>query len=112
MFIKQLKLKNYRLFSDIKISFQQGMNVLVGKNSTGKSTILEALDFLLNSNVNIPLEEIIPYNKRDNQTIQIRVEGIFETTEDERLSICSFFNNDNDINQIKNCHLEIIYWRH
>jgi predicted ATP-dependent endonuclease of OLD family len=47
MYLKHLSLKNYRLFQDVNISFREGMNVLIGKNSTGKSTVLEAIDFLL-----------------------------------------------------------------
>jgi predicted ATP-dependent endonuclease of OLD family len=111
MFIKQLKLNNYRLFNDISISFQQGMNVLIGKNSTGKSTILEAIDFLLNHNANIPLEEIIPYDKKDCQNIQVRVDGIFEMSEIDKSSIISFLknNDENEIEQIKKSHLEILY---
>jgi predicted ATP-dependent endonuclease of OLD family len=109
MFLKQLKLKNYRLFNDIDVTFQQGMNVLIGKNSTGKSTILEAINFLLSNNSTVPLEEIFPYTKRRDQNIQVLIEGIFEMSEIERLNIISFLKNDNDINAIKNPQLEIKY---
>jgi len=110
MYLKQLKLKNYRLFLDVDVSFQYGMNVLIGKNSTGKSTLLEAIHFLLsNNNANIPAEEIIPYNKRKDQSIQVRIEGTFEMSNIEKDNICSILNNENDIELIKNTHLEIKY---
>jgi len=110
MFLKRLKLKNYRLFSDVDISFQRGMNVLIGKNSTGKSTVLEAVNFLLNNNnANIPADEIIPYDKRDQQTVQSRVDGFFEMSDIEKDNICSILTNDNDIEQIKNSHIEIYF---
>jgi predicted ATP-dependent endonuclease of OLD family len=109
MYLKRLKLKNYRLFSDVEISFQHGMNVLIGKNSTGKSTILEAIDFLLsNNNANIPAEEIIPYDKRNEQSVQVRIEGSFEMSNIEKENICSILNNEH-AEQIKNSHLELIY---
>jgi predicted ATP-dependent endonuclease of OLD family len=109
MFLKRLKLRNYRLFNDIDVSFQQGMNVLIGKNSTGKSTILEAIDFLLSNGANIPVEEIIPYNKRTHSDIQVYIEGLFVMSETEKSSIIPFLENDNDINVIKESVLEIKY---
>jgi predicted ATPase len=109
MFLKQLKLKNYRLFNDIDISFQKGMNVLIGKNSTGKSTILEAIDVLLSNSSNVPLEEIIPYTKRIHQNTRVLVEGLFEMSEIEKLSIISFLKNETDISLIRNSHLKIRY---
>jgi predicted ATP-dependent endonuclease of OLD family len=109
VFLRQLKLKNYRLFDDVDVTFQRGMNVLIGKNSTGKSTILEAIDFLLSNTSNIPLEEIFPYTKRINQNIQVLVEGIFEMSEIERSSIISFLKDGNDIDIMKSSNLEIKY---
>jgi predicted ATP-dependent endonuclease of OLD family len=109
MFLKELKLKNYRLFDDITVSFRRGMNVLIGKNSTGKSTILEAIDFLLNNTANTPVEEIIPYTKRSYQSIQILVQGIFEISEIEKLNIVSFLINDSEKELFSNSHLEIKY---
>jgi predicted ATP-dependent endonuclease of OLD family len=110
MYLKQIKLKNYRLFDDVDIMFQHGMNVLIGKNSTGKSTFLEAIDFLLsNNNANIPMEEIIPYRKRNIQTIQVRVEGIFEMSDIEKDTLVSILENTKDGDSIKESHIEIIY---
>lgn len=109
MYLKNLKLVNYRLFNDVTVSFRHGMNVLIGKNSTGKSTILEAIDFLLNNAANIPLEEIIPYTKRSEQNIQVFVEGIFEMSNFEKSSILAFLKNDLEKELFSNSHLEIKY---
>jgi predicted ATP-dependent endonuclease of OLD family len=90
--------------------FHHGMNVLIGKNSTGKSTVLEAIDFLLsNNNANIPVEEIIPYNKRNLQTVQTRVEGTFEMSNIEKDNIASILKNENERIAIMNSHMEILY---
>jgi len=43
MYIKSLKLENYKGFSHLDISFNKEMNVLYGINGTGKTTILEVL---------------------------------------------------------------------
>jgi predicted ATP-dependent endonuclease of OLD family len=110
MYLKRLKLKNYRLFSDIDISFQRGMNVLVGKNSSGKSTILEAIDFLLSEkNANIPLEEVIPYTMRNLPSVKARIDGYFEMSDMEKESFCSVLDNSNDRGKVMESKLELIY---
>jgi DNA repair protein SbcC/Rad50 len=43
----QLKLKNFRQHADSKIDFADGMTAIVGANGTGKSTILEAIAYVL-----------------------------------------------------------------
>lgn len=44
MFIRKIKLHNYRRFKDIEIPFKEGRNILVGDNESGKSYVLEAID--------------------------------------------------------------------
>ena len=44
MYIKKIKLHNYRRFKDIEIPFKEGRNILVGDNESGKSSVLEAID--------------------------------------------------------------------
>jgi predicted ATP-dependent endonuclease of OLD family len=44
MYLKKLKLLNFRSYESIEIEFDQNLNVIIGKNDIGKSTILEALD--------------------------------------------------------------------
>ena len=110
MYLRRLKLKNYRLFQDVDISFQHGMNVLIGKNSTGKSTVLEAINFLLSSNNgNVPVEEIIPYDMRNQNNVQALIEGYFEMSDIEKDSMYSMMKNQNDNNIIKESSIVIIY---
>lgn len=49
MILKQLKLKNFRGYTNVEISFDRDMNVIIGRNDVGKSTILEALEIFFNS---------------------------------------------------------------
>lgn len=46
-FIKKIKLINYRRFEDIEINFNEKMNLLIGENEAGKSSILNAIDLVL-----------------------------------------------------------------
>ncbi|NJC28268.1 ATP-dependent nuclease [Neolewinella antarctica] len=47
MFISKLFIKNYRSLKEIKIDLFAGKNVFVGKNNSGKSNILKALNILV-----------------------------------------------------------------
>lgn len=48
MYIKQLIIKGYKKFSEFTIDFNKNLNVLIGENESGKSTVLEAIDIVLN----------------------------------------------------------------
>lgn len=43
MIIKSMELKNFRNYEDLKISFDEGTNILFGDNAQGKTNILEAV---------------------------------------------------------------------
>lgn len=47
IFVEKLKIHNFKCFEDIEIKFKQCMNIIVGNNDQGKSTILEALHLAL-----------------------------------------------------------------
>ncbi|HIS88606.1 TPA: DNA replication/repair protein RecF [Candidatus Avigastranaerophilus faecigallinarum] len=48
MFIKNLKLKNYRNYDDIEISFNSNKILFIGKNAQGKTNLLESIFYLSN----------------------------------------------------------------
>lgn len=50
--IEKIKLKNFGRFRDISIGFQKNLNLLIGDNEAGKSTILNAIDFVLSGSRN------------------------------------------------------------
>lgn len=47
MKINQLKLRNFRLYPELEISFLPGMNMIAGINGSGKSTVLDAIGLML-----------------------------------------------------------------
>jgi predicted ATP-binding protein involved in virulence len=51
MLIKTLALTNIRAFNHAEITFQPGMNLIVGINGVGKSTILDGLRILLSQSL-------------------------------------------------------------
>ncbi|AHM55372.1 DNA replication and repair protein RecF [Peptoclostridium acidaminophilum DSM 3953] len=46
MHLDSLRLVNYRNYSDVEISFNPNINIIVGKNGQGKTNILESIYFL------------------------------------------------------------------
>jgi putative ATP-dependent endonuclease of the OLD family len=63
MFIQQALIKNYRCLVDADVVFNERMNVIVGQNECGKSTLLEAINLALTGQVNgrSILMELHPY---------------------------------------------------
>lgn len=47
-FIKSLHIEGFKKFTSIDIQFNEHMNIIVGENEAGKSTILDALKIVLN----------------------------------------------------------------
>lgn len=50
MRVKSIKLTNFKKFKDEHLEFNDDVNIFVGDNNAGKSTILEALEMVLNYN--------------------------------------------------------------
>ena len=48
--LKRLHLNNFRLFNDNLFEFGEGANLILGKNGTGKTSILEAINVLFSGN--------------------------------------------------------------
>ena len=46
MIIKQIFLTRFRLFEDLTVDFDDRLNVFLGVNGSGKSALLEAIDFM------------------------------------------------------------------
>ena len=47
MFLSKLKLKNFRKYENLEVSFKDGLNGLIGENDSGKTTIIDAIRILL-----------------------------------------------------------------
>jgi len=47
MYISKLVIQNFKIFKNFSIELGQGLNILVGNNNAGKSTIIEAINLAL-----------------------------------------------------------------
>ncbi len=75
MRIKRLILKNFRRFSEKTVDFQEGLNVIYGKNEQGKSTVLIALLTVLYFDANTKssklLDKISPWGGNTSPFIRL-----------------------------------------
>ena len=46
IYIKSLHIENYKCYENVDVEFNNSTNIIVGNNEAGKSTILEALNYL------------------------------------------------------------------
>ncbi|WP_101689422.1 ATP-binding protein [Dysgonomonas massiliensis] len=75
MKIKKIRLKNFRGYKDFEIEFSSSLNVIIGKNDIGKSTILEALDIFFNSDkIKMEIDDLCVYRSSDKVEIAVSFE--------------------------------------
>ena len=87
MYLSLLQIKNFRCFdgNEHSITFQKGLNVLVGENDSGKSAIMDAIKLVLGTtDMNWYRVEQEDFYKED-ATLEIKITCKFEElNEDER----------------------------
>lgn len=93
MKIKKIRLENFRAYKDVTIELDK-FNCIVGQNDVGKSTIVKALELLLNHDANVTIND---YNGKNNNIglhiffrCPIAITAIVETTNPE---LFPFANN-------------------
>jgi putative ATP-dependent endonuclease of OLD family len=68
-----LKIKNFRGIKDFEQIFNKGLTCIIGRGDSGKTTILDAISFVLSSNWNISLCDSDFYNCITENPIEIEV---------------------------------------
>lgn len=89
MYLSNLRIENFRLFNKpIAISFHKGLNLLVGENGCGKSTVIDAIRMLLNesefSHQGLNVEDFNSSSQVDGKDCRLFVCGIFSELLDEQ----------------------------
>ncbi len=127
MKINKLKISNYKLFRNGTISMNNGVNIFVGENDSGKTTILEALTMVLtgkidsgsivsrfnldwfNSEIRNEYKQAVDEGKTpEPPTIEIEV--FFCTPKDDDNSITKFRGANNSLHEdTEGVKLEIVF---
>ena len=113
MYISHIKINNFRNFSNFEMDFQDGLNVIVGSNNSGKTGLLRAIDLLNNPgavsvddfNKNDLLVNFLEKYKQQPPEIIIEYDIIHEISEDNTedesiIKLLSFIGMDK-INESK-----------
>jgi putative ATP-dependent endonuclease of the OLD family len=68
MYISQLEITNFRNFNNAVFKFKQGINTLIGENSSGKSNALYAIRLLLDESLPINATKLLEQDFNQNIT--------------------------------------------
>jgi putative ATP-dependent endonuclease of the OLD family len=82
MKLRRLKIQNFRAAQDLDIDIQD-LHAIVGANNSGKSTILKAIDLLINPSTRKVDEETFWDKNIENE---IRIEAIFKELNDHEIA--------------------------
>lgn len=97
MYLSHLLLQNFRIFSNCKIKFLPGVNLLAGENDAGKTAIVEAIKMILGtiSNDWLKIEDSDFHNKSDFFTIAC---GFKDLTQEEAAGFLEWLSFGEDGN--------------
>lgn len=76
--LPSLLIQNFRIFKHLKIESLGRVNLFVGKNSTGKSCLLEAVRFFVSGGNPAVLQEMISFRDEDYKVSEWDDEEFFE----------------------------------
>ncbi|PQV41789.1 ATP-dependent nuclease [Methanohalophilus euhalobius] len=92
LYLSKIHIENYRSIKKLDLSFEKGKNVIVGKNNSGKSNIIKAIDLILG-------EKSPTWNKSNNITDN----DFFEGNTDEDIFIwCELIKNNEEYVDLSN----------
>lgn len=127
MRINRLKIMNYKLFRNITIEMNDSMNIFVGENDSGKTTILEALAMVLTGRINgssianrVNLDwfnarvrqDFIKAIELGNSPVlpTIEIEAYFSVPEEDEVAIKKFKGTNNSLHEdTEGVKVEIIF---
>ena len=88
MYISRVIIKNYRSIKDLTLNFSSGKNVIVGKNNSGKSNIIKA--------INIVLGENSPTYVKSNNITENDFYSSNQENANKMMVFCELKKNDNE----------------
>ena len=75
MFLKNIHAKNFRGFEDIAVEFSEGINLLVGNNGSGKTSLIEAIALALGTGLTLMHGVSVRYMKDDTVRYVYKKDG-------------------------------------
>lgn len=98
MKLVKLELENFRSYRNLEINFQEDMNVIIGRNDVGKSTIMEALEIFFNNELVKIDQSDLNNNAKNSGDYIIKIKLSFQLNGGENIIIDST-NSTNPYNE-------------
>ncbi len=103
MYLKTLKIKNFRKYADLEVKFTTGLNLIVGENDSGKTAIIDAIKYVLHTQsydyIRPNYEDFYLEKSKDEseRSTKFKIECIFRNFEDyEAKSFLEWLSIDDD----------------
>lgn len=102
MKISKIKVYNYRLLKSLDLDLEDDLSLVIGKNNSGKTSLLSILDKFIGKKSNVPTFSYDDFNI----DFQKELESIF-TTEKYKQILEAFDNNDDNGEKWKNIGISL-----
>lgn len=109
MYIDKIKLSNYKQFRDLELKFNPKRNILIGENGAGKTSILEAISYVLGASIrdienkglqtlfNVEIiKEYLDGDKKYEDLPELIIE-VFIADNNDQFKIAGLHNSENNI---------------
>lgn len=83
MYLSKLQIQNYRLLRDVSIDLDPSLTLFVGKNNTGKTSVMSAFEFLLSDKKSLEFDD---YPLECRTLLYTAVKDYWESEKEERES--------------------------
>lgn len=84
MYLKSIKIKNFRKIKDTICSFNPGLNLIVGPNDSGKTAVIDAVRFVLKQIVDDYSRLSIEDFNNEKKDIELEVRYLFDDCKNEK----------------------------
>lgn len=89
MYLAKIKIQNFRILKNIELPFQNGLNILLGENDSGKTAIIDAIRLLLGTRdferLQVTSDDF--YVDQNGRTTQLTIEGVFWGLSDDEAAL-------------------------
>lgn len=108
MKISKINVENYRLLKDFSVELEETLSLVVGKNNTGKTSILSVLDKFLNEKSKFSFDDFnIDFkNELENLITSVDVSGEF-APKGIRLKIFIEYNEKDDLSNVSRVLMDL-----
>lgn len=95
MELKKLVLNNFRGYENATINFSSNINLIIGRNDVGKSTVMDALEIFFNGDSKSPVvkAEVSDCNIYSVDK-KMEITALFKLSENEKVSIDTSYSTD------------------